>query len=211
MLRIIVADDHDFVRRGIKQLLQEEWEGAEIAEAQNADEVMVLVRSGVWDLLVLDITMPGRSGLEILPEVRDYQPQLLTLVVSMHPEAQLAQRALKLGASGYLTKDSAAEELIDGVRKILSGGKYLSNSVVERLVYDLQGGVGLAHEQLSNREYEVMCLIASGKTVSQIAQILSLSVKTISTYRARILEKMGMHTNAELTYYAIRNGLVDLG
>lgn len=210
MLRFIIADDHAIVRHGVKQILNEGLENVEIAEAQNADEAMALVRRGVWDLLILDVTMPGRSGLEVLQEVKSYSPPSRILVLSMHPEDQLAQRVLKAGASGYLTKDSAPEELIAAVRKILDGGKYVSASLAERLVADLQGGVqGPAHEELSNREYEVMRHIASGKTVSQIAEILSLSVKTISTYRTRILQKMGMQTNAELTHHAVRNHLVE--
>ncbi len=209
-MRFIVTDDHAIVRHGIKQILTEGLENVEIGEAQNADEAMALVRQGGWDLLILDITMPGRSGLEIIQEVRNCPVVLPILVLSMHPEDQLAQRVLQAGAAGYLTKDSAPEELVIAVRKILSGGNYVSPSLAERLVCNLQrGNREQAHESLSNREYEVMRLIASGKTVSQIGGILSLSVKTISTYRTRVLLKMGMHTNAELTHHAVRHQLVE--
>jgi DNA-binding NarL/FixJ family response regulator len=210
MLRLIITDDHAIVRHGIKQILNEGLENAEIAEAQNADEAMHLVRQGGWNLIVLDISMPGRSGLEVIQEIRNCTLPPRILVLSMHPEDQLAHRVLKAGVDGYLTKDSAPEELITAVRKILGGGKYISPAFAEKMVSKLQSGAGeQPHDTLSNREYEVMCLIASGKTVSQIAEMLSLSVKTISTYRTRILEKMGMQTNAELTHHAVRHQLVE--
>jgi len=210
MLRFIVADDHAVVRQGIRQILNEGMENITIVEACNADEVTHWIRKGTWDLLILDIAMPGRSGLEVLQELRGITTPPRVLVLSMYPEDQMAQRVLKAGVDGYLTKDSAPDQLIAAVRKILSGGKYISPTYAEQMVTDLQKGThGSPHGALSDREYEVMRLIASGKTVTQIGEILSLSVKTISTYRTRILEKMGMETNAELTHYAVRNHLTD--
>lgn len=210
MLRILIADDHAVVRHGIKQILREELDIDFIAEARNAEEAMEMILRERFDILILDISMPGRSGLELIKEAQSSCPQLPILVLSMHPEDQLALRILKAGASGYLTKDSAPEELVSAVRKILSGGRYVSAALAERMVLDMQGcAPPQAHEILSDREYEVMRQIASGNTVSEIARILSLSVKTVSTYRTRVLLKMGMNTNAELTHYAVRNRLVD--
>ncbi|HLK60022.1 MAG TPA: response regulator transcription factor [Chthonomonadaceae bacterium] len=210
MLKFIVADDHAVVRQGIKQILSAKMENVTVVEAQSANEVMLLIQQRGWDLLILDIGMPGRSGLEVLNEIRSNTSPPPILVLSMYPEDQMAQRVLKAGADGYLTKDSAPEALVLAVRKILSGGKYVSSSFAERIVSNMQKGIPeQPHNALSNREYEVMRLIALGKTVSQVAQQLSLSVKTVSTYRARILNKMGMETNAELIHYAVRNGLMD--
>jgi DNA-binding NarL/FixJ family response regulator len=210
LLRFIVADDHAVVRQGIRQILNEGIENVTITEARNADEVMQWIRQGSWDLLILDISMPGRSGLDVLQEIRGCTLPPRILVLSMYSEDQMAQRVLKAGVDGYLTKDSAPEELITAVRRILSGGKYISPAFAELMVANMQKGVHeFPHSTLSDREYEVMRLIASGKTVSQIGEILSLSVKTISTYRTRILEKMGMETNAELIHYAVRHHLTD--
>jgi two-component system, NarL family, invasion response regulator UvrY len=160
-------------------------------------------------VLVLDVSMPGRGGLEILKDVKQERPKLPVLILSMHPEDQYAVRALKAGAAGYLNKDSAPEELVKAVRKVVGGGRYVSANVAEKLAYDLTSDTGRApHETLSDREFQVLCMIASGKSVTDIAEELALSVKTVSTYRARILEKMGMRNNAELTHYAIQNRLV---
>jgi two-component system invasion response regulator UvrY len=210
MVRILVADDHAVVRQGVQRILQDELPSAELGEAKSVDEVLALLRSGIWDLLILDINMPGRSGLEALQDIKDMQHKPRVLVLSMHPEDQLAQRVIKAGASGYLTKDTAPEELLVAVNKILSGGKYISFTLAEQLVGELQGESGQdAHKNLSDREYEVLRLIGSGKTPSQIAEILALSPKTVSTYRSRLLHKMGMETNAELIHYAVRHGIVD--
>jgi DNA-binding NarL/FixJ family response regulator len=210
MLRIVIVDDHAIVRHGIKQILADELEIDRIAEAGNADDGLKLILSGSWDMVILDMTLPGRSGLELLKDIRDVRPDLPVLVLSMHPEDQLALRVIKAGASGYQTKDSAPDELVKAVKRILAGGKYVSPEVAERMVLELQGrGGGLPHESLSDREFEVMRLIATGSTVSDIAVTLSLSVKTVSTYRARVLQKLDMRTNADLTQYAIKNELLD--
>lgn len=210
MIRILIADDHPIVRRGLKQILAEESDIEAVGEAQNSLEVLDLVRKKDWDVVVLDITMPGRGGMEVLKELKGQKPKLPVLILSMHPEDQYAVRALKAGAAGYLTKGSAEEELVKAIRKILGGGKYVSPSLAEKMAFDLEAKTEKPHhETLSDREHQVMLLIASGKTVSQIAGELSLSVKTIDTYRTRILEKMKMKTNAELTHYAIKNKLVE--
>lgn len=210
MLKILIADDHPIVRRGLKQILSEEPDVAVVGEAQNSQEVLELVRKQNWDIVILDITMPGRGGLDVLKELKQAHPKLPILILSMHPEDQYALRALKAGAAGYLTKESCTEELVKAIRKVLSGGKYVSSSVAEKLAFNLESDRSKPlHEQLSDREYQVMCMIASGKTVSEIAGELALSVKTIGTYRARILQKIQMRTNAELTHYAIENKLVE--
>lgn len=209
-MKILIADDHAVVRQGIKQILADAFRKAEFSEARNAQEAINRVWKEPWDVVVLDITMPGRSGLEVLKELKKSRPKLPVLVLSMHPEDQFAVRVLKTGASGYMTKESAPEELVGAIKKVIAGGRYVSSSLAERMASYL--GVDsqtTPHERLSNREFLVLRLIASGKTVSDIAKELSLSVKTISTYRARILEKMWMKNNAELTHYAIWNRLVD--
>ncbi|HET6430449.1 MAG TPA: response regulator transcription factor [Phycisphaerae bacterium] len=208
-LRILIADDHAVVRRGLIEILTEAFPGIECGEAGNAPEVMHALRDGRWDILMLDITMPGRSGVEILKDVRGTHPAMPVLVLSVHPEDQYAMRVLKAGAWGYLTKDAAPQELVQAVRRVMSGGKYVSDSLADRLVRGVRGGLDMPlHANLSDREDEIMRMIASGLTVSDIAEQLSLSVKTISTYRARVLVKMGMRTNADLTRYAIENQLV---
>ena len=210
MIKILIADDHAVVRRGLKQILAEEPNMAVFGEACNAQEVLKNVREQNWDIVILDITMPDRSGLEVLKELKNIRPKLPVLILSIHPEEQYAVRVLKAGAAGYMTKESAPEELVKAVRKVIRGSKYISPSLVEKLAFDLEtDSEKPLHEALSNREYQVMCMIASGKTVKEIAKKLYLSVKTISTHRARILEKMKMKTNAELTHYAIKNRLVD--
>ena len=210
ILNALIADDHAVVRRGLKQILHETSDIVVRGEARDSGEVLEQVRARSWDVLVLDITMPGRSGLDILKEIRQLAPKLPVLILSMHSEDQFASRVLQAGASGYLPKESAPEELVKAIRKVCSGGRYISAAQAEKLSYIFGSGSDkLPHESLSNREYQVLRRIASGKTVTQIADEASLSVKTISTYRARILEKMRMRSNAEMTHYAIKNQLVD--
>jgi len=209
-MRILLADDHTVVRHGLKQILAEEFKKAVFGEARNAHEALDLVWKENWDIAILDITMPGRSGLEVLREIKKSKPRLPVLVLSMHPENQFAVRVLKRGASGYMTKESASAELVGAVRKVLAGGRYVSNSLAEKLAtYLANDNQKPAQELLSDREFQVLRLIASGKIVSEIARELSLSVKTISTYRTRILEKMGLRNNAELMHYAMQHQLVE--
>lgn len=210
MIQVLIADDHPVVRRGLKQILAEEPDITVVGEASDAQELLEQTRKQHCDVVVLDITMPGRGGLDALKELRDQRPKLPVLVLSIHPEDQFGLRVLKAGAAGYMNKESAPDELVKAIRKVFGGGKYLSPSLAEILAFDLEHDTKKPpHETLSDREYQVMCLLASGKTVGDVSRELSLSVKTISTYRARILEKMKMETNAELTYYAIKNRLVD--
>jgi two-component system invasion response regulator UvrY len=209
-MKILIADDHAVVRQGLKQILADEFSRATFGEAGTAQEAIAKVWAGEWDVVVLDITMPGRSGLEALGEIRKSRPRLPVLVLSMHPEDQFAMRVLKSGAAGYMTKESAPEALVGAIKKVLAGGRYVSPALAEQMAAYLGTDVQKPpHERLSDREFLVLRLIASGKTVSQIADQLALSVKTISTYRARILEKMLMQSNAELTHYAIQNRLVE--
>jgi DNA-binding NarL/FixJ family response regulator len=208
-MRILLADDHAVVRHGLKQILADEFKRAAFGEARNAQEALNRVWKEAWDIVVLDITMPGRSGLEVLREIRKSHPKLPVLVLSMHPEGQFAVRVLKRGAAGYMTKESAPEELVGAVKKIMAGGRYVSTSLAEKLATYLSSDQKPPQERLSDREFQVLRLIASGKIVSEIAKELSLSVKTISTYRSRILEKMGMRNNAELMHYAMQHQLVE--
>jgi DNA-binding NarL/FixJ family response regulator len=210
MIKILIADDHPVVRKGLKEIIQATSDMTVSGEASDGQEVLEKVMKIDFDVVVLDIAMPGRSGLDILKELKSGKPELPVLILSIHPEEQYAVRVLKAGASGYLTKDSAPDELITAIRKVSRGKKYISASLAEKLAYDLEiGAEKPLHETLSDREYEVMCLIASGKTVKEIAEQLFLSGKTISTYRSRILEKMKMRSSAELTHYAIKHELVD--
>ncbi len=210
MIKILIADDHPVVRKGLKDIIQATSDMTVSGEASKGQEVLENVKRIDFDVVVLDIAMPGRSGLDILKELKSGNPELPVLILSIHPEEQFAVRVLKAGASGYLTKDSAPDELITAIRKVSRGKKYISASLAEKLAYDLEIGVEKPlHETLSDREYAVICMIASGKTVKEIAEELYLSVKTISTYRSRILEKMKMRTSAELTHYAIKHGLVE--
>jgi len=210
VIKILIADDHPIVRQGLKQILLEEFERPVLGEAQNCQEVLELVQKQDWDVVVLDISMPGRGGLEVLKELKQARPKLPVLILSLHPEDQYAVRALRAGAAGYMTKEVAPEELVKTIKKIREGGKYVSPTLAEKIAFDLEKETGnLLHETLSDREYQVMMLIASGKKLSEIAEELSLSVKTIGTYRTRILEKMKMKTNAELTFYAIRHQLIE--
>jgi DNA-binding NarL/FixJ family response regulator len=209
-MKILLADDHTVVRHGLKQILADEFKRASFGEARNAQEALNLVWKEPWDVVVLDITMPGRSGLEVLREIKKTNPRLPVLVLSMHPENQFAVRVLKRGAAGYMTKESAAEELVGAIKKVLAGGRYVSTSLAEKLATYLATDTQKPpQELLSDREFQVLRLIASGKLVSEIAKELSLSVKTISTYRTRILEKMGLRNNAELMHYAMQHQLVE--
>ena len=210
MLRILIADDHPVFRQGLRQILNEASDMVVTDEVSDGLEVIGKVRAGCYDVVLLDISLPGINGIEILKQLKREHLLLSVLILTMHPEEQYAVRALKAGASGYLTKESTPDELVTAIRKVSTGGKYVSSSLAEKLAYELgRMDEQAPHETLSDREYQIMLLIASGKTVTQIARELSLSIKTISTYRSRILEKMRMKNNAELTYYAIKNQLVD--
>jgi len=210
MTRILVADDHTIVRRGLKQILSEESDLEVTAEATTGQQTLECVAGEVFDVVVLDISMPGRSGLDTLIDLKRDHPDLPVLVLSMHPEEQYAVRALKFGASGYLTKESAADKLVEAIRTVAIGHKYITSEIAERLTMELgHDRERPIHEVLSNREFEVMLELSSGKTVKQIADQLCLSVKTISTYRTRVLEKLNMRTTAELTHYAVKEGLVE--
>jgi DNA-binding NarL/FixJ family response regulator len=210
MTRILLVDDHPIVRHGIKQVLSGAFHPALVGEAASAEEGLSELRATDWDVMVLDLTLPGASGLDLLKDLRRERPDLPVLVLSMHPPDQFARRAINAGASGYLTKDTAPTELVRAVGEVIAGRRYVNPSVVGELVAQEQlDQPQRPHEVLSDREYQVLRMIASGLTVSQVAVRLSLSVKTISTYRARVLDKMGMKTTAELMHYGIQHGLVD--
>ncbi len=210
MIRILVADDHTVVREGVKQILASQSDIIVEDEAENGKETLEKALSGNFDLVLLDISMPGRGGLEVLEDILKARPKLPVLILSMHPEEQYAVRALRAGASGYLTKASAAHELIGAIRKVSRGGKYVTASLAEKLAVALDSKADKhRHERLSTREYQVMLMLASGKSVGEIARELCLSVKTISTYRIRVINKRGMKKNAELTFYAMNHRLID--
>lgn len=209
-LRVLIADDHAIVREGLKRILADAPELRVAGEAADGTEAIRLVREERWDVLLLDISMPGANGLEVLRAVKEVAPKLPVLILTMYPEDQYAVRMLKAGAAGYLTKEGAPQQLVSAIRKVASGGKYISPAVAEKLAWELERKRHPGtHEDLSNREFEILRLIASGKTVSQIAQDLHLSVKTVSTYRMRLLMKLNMKSNAQLTHYAIKGGLVE--
>jgi two-component system, NarL family, invasion response regulator UvrY len=209
MLKILIADDHIIVRRGLKQILLEEYPSAQIEEAGDAEELLKKVFRSVYDIVISDLSMPGRSGLDSLVQIRQSYPKLPVLILSVHSEEHYALRVLKSGGSGYLNKNSAPEELVKAVRQLLLGKKYITASIAEKLVENFdRNSDKLPHEILSDREFEVFKLIAAGKAITDIATMLSLSVTTISTYRARIMEKMNMHTNADLTLYAVENKII---
>jgi two-component system, NarL family, invasion response regulator UvrY len=209
-VRILIADDHAVVRRGLRQILAEAFKRAVFGEATNAQSALEAVWSEPWNVVILDLTMPGRSGLDILKEIKRARPKLPVLILSMHPEDQFAVRLLKAGASGYMTKESAPDELVGAVNKVMAGGRYVSAQLAEKLASLVVSDVHEApHESLSDREFLILRMIASGKPVGAIARELSLSVKTVSTYRARLLEKMSMSNNSELVQYAFRNELVE--
>lgn len=209
MIRILIADDHPIIVKGVQQILDDAFTQVSTDVAVTTQEAIKKIWENEYDLVLLDISMPGRGGLEALKQIRKDKPKIPVLIFSMHPEEQYAIRALRAGASGYLTKDSAPEELTVAIDKVLHGRKFISMSISERLISELKADPGESlHASLSDREYEVMALIASGKTVSEIAKELSLSVKTISTYRSRVMDKLNMRTNAELIRYAIDNKIV---
>jgi two-component system invasion response regulator UvrY len=208
VINVLIADDHAILRGGLKEILVKELEGVVCGEAMDAQEVLAQVQNHNWDLVILDVTMPGRSGLDVLRELKVVRPKLPVLILSMHPEDQYGRRMLRAGASGYLEKENAPEELIKAIRKVLAGGRYVSPALAETLAFDLNDDRP-SHETLSDREFEVLRMIASGRTVTEIAEQLHLSVTTVSTYRARLLEKMNMATTAELIRYALRNYIVD--
>ena len=209
MTRILVADDHAIVRQGLKQIVADTPDLVVTGEASRGREVLERVSKDDYDVVLLDITMPDKTGLEVLEELKRLRPKLPVLILSMHPEEQYAIRALRAGASGYVTKEGVPDELITAIRKVSLGGKYISPSLAEKLAVFLEGGAKKPlHQALSDREYQVMCMIASGKTVKEISEELFLSVKTVSTYRSRILQKMKMKNNAQLTHYCAQNRLV---
>lgn len=209
-MKILLVDDHAVVRAGMISILAEASFSLEIGEAASYREAMECLRNAEWDAVLLDISLPDKSGIELLKAIKRQWKSLPVLMLSIYPEDQYAVRAMRAGASGYLTKESASDELLKAVEKVAWGGRYISESLAESLASAIDEVSDKApHETLSDREYTVMCMIASGKTVSEIAEELSLSVKTVSTYRSRILEKLNMQHNAELTHYAIKQGLVE--
>ena len=209
MIRILIADDHAIVRKGLRQLITEEYPTAVIAEAGDVESLIILVIKEKWDLIICDISMPGRSGLEALEQIKEIDLALPVLMMSMHPEDQYALRVFKSGAAGFLSKDSVHEELLSAIRVIRNGRKFITPSVAERLAGALHiESMREPHEYLSNREFDIFKMLASGKSVSKIAEQLSLSATTVSTYRTRILDKMSMATNADLTRYAIEKKLI---
>ena len=210
MIKIFIADDHAIIRRGLKQIISETSDMLIAAEAEKGDELLSKVFQEHYDVVLLDISMPGTSGLEVLKQLKKRRPKLPVLMLSIYPEDQYAMRALKAGASGYITKESAPEELIAAIRKISKGGKYVSSSLAERIIFELDVyDEKPSHMTLSDREYQVMCMFASGKKVKEIADALTLSIQTISTYRTRILEKMKLHGIGDLIRYAVKRRLVE--
>ena len=211
MIRALIADDHALVRRGIREVLEECGDIRVTGEASHAGEVLGLLEKKVpCDVLVLDINLPGRSGLDLLEDLRRDRPRLPVLILTVYSEEQYALRALKSGAAGYLTKEAVPDRLVEAVRKVVGGGRYITPTLAERLAAMVRGGFeGAPHDLLSEREFHVVRLLSAGKSVSEIAEAMTLSVKTVSTYRARALEKLGLKSNAELTQYAIRNGLLE--
>ncbi len=209
MIRVLIADDHTVVRRGLKQILLEGFPAAYIEEVPDAEELIKKVMQAQWDVVISDLSMPGRSGLEALQQIKQIQPKLPVLILSIHPEDQYAIRVLKAGAAGYLSKDMAPDELVNAVQRVMLGKKYITPSIAEKLASVLdQDSSKALHEYLSDREFSVLKLLAAGKSVSEIAESLFLSVTTVSTYRTRIMAKMNMKNNADLTLYAVENKLL---
>lgn len=210
MIKILIADDHAIVREGLKQIVADTSDMIVTAEASDGHEVLALISQDNYDVVVLDMAMPGLTGLDILKQIKRETPELPVLILSVHPEEQYAVRSLKAGASGYLTKERAPDELITAIRKVSMGGKYITSSLAEKLAFELEVDAEKPpHKTLSDREFQVMCMIAKGRTIKNIAEELFLSPKTVSTYRSRILEKMKMKSNEELTHYVINNHLID--
>ncbi len=207
MHRVLLVDDHDVVRKGIRSILEDKFGTIEIHEAASGDAALALL-SQPLDAVILDLSLPGRSGIDLLSEIKHRCPKLPVLILSLHGEEQFAVRALRAGAAGYLTKSAAPEQLITAFERIVRGGRYITETLAERLAATAGGDAGAPHDRLSDREFEVMRGIASGESVGEIATRMHLSVKTVSTYRTRLLDKMGMESNAELTRYALQNGLV---
>jgi two-component system, NarL family, invasion response regulator UvrY len=209
-MNVLIADDHEIVRRGLRDLLADEFPKLRVTEARNAQEALEAARKQTWDLILLDIKMPGRSGLEVLEELKKLHSKTPVLVISAFPEEEYALRAFKLGAAAYVSKEGASDELLAAVRKALAGGRYVTPSLAEKLAVALSGEAPAApHETLSNRELEVLRLVAAGKTIKEVAAELNLSEKTVGTYRLRLSKKMGLSTNVELARYALQHRLVD--
>jgi DNA-binding NarL/FixJ family response regulator len=210
VIKILIVDDHAVVRQGLRKILSEQPDMAVIDEAGSAEQLMEIVGTKKWDILIMDISMPGKSGLDVLKQLHQEQPRLPILFLSMLPEEQFAVRVLQAGASGYMTKETAPEELVKAVRKICAGGKYISSAVAEKFAGQFNSKTQqLPHEKLSEREFQVLCKIASGKPLTKIAEELYLSVKTVTTYRARVLAKMSMTSNAELIRYGVEHKLTE--
>ncbi len=207
-IKVIIADDHPLFRRGLKHALDDTGDITVVAEVSNGDELLTRAKEDKFDIVLLDIAMPGKSGLDLLKQLKTEHPALSVLVLSVYPKEQYAVRFIKAGASGYLTKESASEQLAQAIRKIANGGKFASQQIVEKLAFESSDPDRPPHEKLSDREYQVFCMIAAGKPLTEIGEDLSLSVKTISTHRSRILEKMRMTKNAELIHYAIKTNLL---
>lgn len=207
-MNILIADDHELIRRGLKQILLEELETVSVDEVDDGMNVLPKIQQNQYDIVILDITMPGRNGMDILKDIKAQKPMLPVLVLSIHPEEQYAFRTLKAGASGFLNKASAPEELVKAIRKVAVGAKYITSTLAEQLVQNLDEMDKQPHQRLSSREYQVMLLIASGKTIKEISESLHISSKTVSTYRTRILEKMHFKNNAHIMQYSIKNNLI---
>jgi two-component system, NarL family, invasion response regulator UvrY len=208
-INVLIADDHSIVRQGLKQIILDEFSAAKVDEASTGNDTLDKCRENTYDVIILDISMPGKNGLEILKQLRAESIKNPVLILSMHSESQYAVRMLKAGASGYLTKETASEELVAAVHRVLAGRKYITETLAEQLATDFDNPTDKPlHQLITDREFQVLCLIATGKTISEVAEELCLGVTTISTYRARILEKMSMKNNAELTHYAIQQGIV---
>ncbi|MGC8991086.1 MAG: response regulator [Verrucomicrobiia bacterium] len=209
MLRVLVVDDHALIRRGLRQVISEGWKDAVVGEARNASEALEQIYAKNWDIVVADITMPGRSGLDLLREIKAANPKLPVVILSVHAEEELGVRAIKAGAAGYVSKESAPDQLVEAMRKVLAGGRYIGPKLAEKIAqyigFDIEKPL---HETLSDREYEVLSMIGEGKTPTEIAKALSLSIKTVSTYRSRIMAKMKLKTTPELIRYAIQHGIV---
>ncbi len=209
-IRVLIADDHAIVRQGLRQILSDTPDLTVAGEAENGVQAVQMVRSGEWDVVLMDVSMPDRNGIDALKLIKKEFPRLPVLILSMYPEEQYAIRALKAGAAGYLTKQSAPDLLVTAIRQVASGKKYVSPSLAEELANAIgEDTERPAHEKLSDREYQTLCMIASGKTPTEIAEALNLSVKTVSVYRARLLEKMHLRNNAELTHYGLKHGLAE--
>ena len=209
-IRVLIADDHAIVRQGLRQILSDTPDLTVAGEAENGVQAVQMVRTGEWDVVLMDVSMPDRNGIDALKLIKKEYPRLPVLILSMYPEEQYAIRALKAGAAGYLTKQSAPELLVTAIRQVASGKKYVSPSLAEELANAIGDDCERPpHEKLSDREYQTLCMIASGKTPAEIAEALNLSVKTVSVYRARLLEKMNLRNNAELTHYGLKHGLAE--